>query len=202
MEENRYDEMLNIWTGGSQDGFYSSFHYHRYEPTPYADLEKLFEQYQLKESDTVIDFGCGKGRLAFLLHYMFRASVLGVEMNEEFCQDAMENLEHYSRKVKEGEDKITFYCGLAEEFEIGPKDNRFYFFNPFSVQIFTKVINNILISLEKEPREVHLILYYPSEDYIYYLESQTSFQLWKEIELPSLNDRNSDERFLIYRLVY
>ena len=67
-----------------------------------------------------------------------------------------------------------------------PRDNRFYFFNPFSVQVFMNVVNNILLSVEAVEREMDIILYYPSEDYIFFLENQTAFELKREIRLPGL----------------
>lgn len=202
MQEQYYDELLRINTGEDQMGFYNSFHYHRYEPTPYDALEELFTQYKLKSSDRVVDFGCGKGRLNFYINYLFNASVVGVEMNEDFYDDAVENLLSYEKKNKYSVDKIHFHCCLAEEYQIDPLDNRFYFFNPFSLQIFMKIINNILLSVETSQREIELILYYVSEDYIYFLENQTSFELRKEVILPQVYEQNSYERFLIYRLAY
>jgi SAM-dependent methyltransferase len=199
MDDHFYDGMLNIKTTGEQKGFTQSVHYHRYEPTPYSALKHLFEQYELKRSDQLVDFGCGKGRLNFYIHHLFNASVTGIEMNQSFYHEAMENRTHYLKKHKKSFEKIHFQCGLAEEYEIDPADNRFYFFNPFSIQIFIRVINNILVSLEKHQREIELILYYPSEDYIYFLENQTPFELREEIILPVLSRYNLNERFLIYK---
>ncbi|MGG0237957.1 methyltransferase [Bacillus rhizoplanae] len=202
MNEQYYDAVLNIKTVGEQKGFYESLHYHRYEPTPYLALEQLFNKYELKSSDRVVDFGCGKGRLNFYIHHFYHASVVGIEMNETFYQEAMENRDSYLKKAKKSKDKIHFHCCLAQEYEIDPLDNRFYFFNPFSVQVFMNVVNNILLSVERVEREVELVLYYPSEDYIYFLDNQTSFELKEEVILPGLYERNSNERFLIYRLAY
>lgn len=199
MNEREYDELLNIKTAGDQQGFHASFHYHRYEPTSYQDLEILFKQYELKESDSIVDFGCGKGRLNFYIHYLFQATVIGVEMNEEFYQDAVENKKSYIRKYKNSGNQIQFHCCLAEEYPINPSDNRFYFFNPFSIQIFMKIIKNILISVEESARDVELVLYYPSEDYIYFLDYHSVFELKQEVTLAGYN-RNPQERFLIYRL--
>jgi len=202
MKEKYYDELLNIKTVGEQEGFNQSFHYHRYEPTPYSDLEKLFKQYKLKSNDCVVDFGCGKGRLNFFINYLFDASVVGIEMNEEFYQDAIENRELYIKKTGRSIENIQFHCCLAEEYKITPLDNRFYFFNPFSIQIFMNVIKNILISVENYERKIELILYYGSEDYIYFLENQTAFELKEEIILEGKYEQNSRERFLIYHLIY
>ena len=99
-----------------------------------------------------------------------------------------------------GLDGIEFLNIFAEKYKISSTDNKFYFFNPFSVQLFMKVINNILISLEKSPRDIDLILYYPSDEYIYYLENYTGFLLYKEIELPNLSINDKRQKFSIYRL--
>lgn len=202
MKERDYDALLNIKTVGDQRGFNDSFHYHRYEPTPYRALEILCKHYELKSSDSIVDFGCGKGRLNFYFHHLYHASVVGIEMNELFYQEAMENCRNYMKKHKSSEDKIHFHCCLAEEYQISPSDNHFYFFNPFSIQIFMKIINNILISVEQSVRDVELVLYYPSEDYIYFLENDTSFELNQEVTLPGFSKHNPHERFLIYRLAF
>ncbi|PEE40491.1 class I SAM-dependent methyltransferase [Bacillus pseudomycoides] len=200
MNEQYYDAVLNIKTVGEQKGFNKSLHYHRYEPTPYSALETLFNQYELSSSERVVDFGCGKGRLNFYIHHACGASAVGIEMNEMFYKEAMENLERYAKKSRNSKDKIQFQCCLAQEYEIDPRDNRFYFFNPFSVQVFMNVINNILLSVEEVEREIEIILYYPSEDYIFFLENQTAFELKEEIRLPGVYERNGNERFLVYGL--
>jgi len=203
MKEHYYDKLLNIKTKGDMRGGGHAnklIHYHPYEPTPYSALEELFRHYEVKSSDRVVDFGCGKGRLNFYLHYFFHAVVVGVEMNEMLFHAAVENLGSYAGKTKKGRDQIQFQCCLAEEYEIDARDNRFYFFNPFSIQVFRKIVNNILLSVEKAERDIELVLYYPSEEYIYFLENQTSFEVKGEVKLPYYYEHNSNERFLIYRL--
>jgi SAM-dependent methyltransferase len=199
MKEHYYDKLLNVKTGGDQKGFTSSLHYHRYEPTPYSALERLFDTYEIKSSDRIVDFGCGKGRLNFYIHHFFRSTVIGIEMNKVFYQEAVENRNRYVKKHNRKDD-LFFHCCLAEEYEIDPLDNRFYFFNPFSINIFMNVINNILLSMEKFERDIELVLYYPSEDYVYFLENQTAFELEVEVRLPGIYEKNSNERFLIYKL--
>jgi SAM-dependent methyltransferase len=202
MKEKYYDDLLNIFTRGDQKDFNGSLHYHRYEPTPYSALEVLFEQYELKNSDRVVDFGCGKGRLNFYLNYRFQSTVVGIEMNKGFFEKAISNRRNYLKSSKKNDDQIHFQNCLAEEYRINPLDNRFYFFNPFSLQIFMIVLNNILLSVEKAKRDIEIILYYPSEDYIYFLNNHPSFQLKQEVLLMDLYKHNPNERFMIYRLAY
>ena len=200
MHDQYYDELLNINTKAETKGEISSFHYYPYEPTPYSALETLFSDFAFSREDRLIDFGCGKGRLPIYSHYLFNVTVIGIEMNEMFYKKAIENRSRYLDKTKNRHDNLHFYCCLAEEYPIDPHDNYFYFFNPFSIQIFMKTINNILRSVEKSDREVNLILYYGSHDYIFYLEYQTAFVLKKEVILPGLYEHNPNERFLIYQL--
>ncbi|MEG1002866.1 class I SAM-dependent methyltransferase [Clostridium sp.] len=200
MNEQYFEKLLNIKTSGTQKIFNESIHYNRYEPTSYEALNALFEQYTINNSDSILDFGCGKGRLNFYIHYYFNASVTGIEMDNYFYHEAMENRAAYFKKHKKNKSPINFSNCFAQEYNINHKDNKFYFFNPFSVQIFSKVVENILISLEKHNRSVDIILYYPSEDYIYYLENKTSFTLSKEVILPNLYKHDNRERFLIYTL--
>ncbi|MGX6444725.1 methyltransferase [Neobacillus sp. K501] len=202
MNDQYYDALLNIKTVGVQKGFSESLHYHRYEPTPYSALERLFADYELQQSDQIVDFGCGKGRLNFFLHHRFHMTVMGIEMNESFFQDALENKKRFLEKHRKRKDKIHFLHCKAEEYEIQPEDNRFYFFNPFSIQIFMKIIINILGSVEQFERDIEIILYYPSEDYIFFLENQTPFTLKREIKLHGMYEQNVNERFLIYENSY
>lgn len=200
MKEWYYDKLLNIDTVGIQKEFKQSSHYYRYEATPYSALLELFNHYELNKHDRIVDFGCGKGRLNFFAHYLFDTPGIGVEMNQSLYERAVNNKNRFF-KGSTTRDKIQFYHCLAEEYEINPLDNRFYFFNPFSIQIFMAVINNILLSAEKNMREMDVILYYPSDEYIYYLNHHHFFELKMEIILPDIYNFNPYERFLIYRLV-
>ena len=202
MKEKYYEELLNIKTSGEQSWDETKKCYHPYEPTPYFALDKLFENYNINEDDYIIDFGCGKGRLNFYLNYNFNCNALGIEMDKNFYNQCLENKEEYLKKNKKIDDKINFACVLAQEYEIGDKDNKFYFFNPFSVQIFMKVVDNILISYENNPRKIDIILYYPSDDYIYYLENFTPFMQSYEVRLDKLFKSDNQERFLVYELSY
>ncbi|RIW27429.1 class I SAM-dependent methyltransferase [Bacillus salacetis] len=179
-----------------QKASYESQHYNRYEPTPYPVLERLFDYVELEQTDRIVDFGCGTGRLNFYVHHRFQPTVVGVEMNEFYYHVANENKNSYLGVFGFSESRIIFENSLAQDYAIHPRDNVFYFFNPFSIQIFINVINNIVHSFEEESRDIQLILYYAPEDYVFFLENKTAFQLKREIPLPG----NVYEKFLIYSL--
>ena len=202
MNDINYENLLNINTFGEENWKDKFSHYHPYQATSYSALDTLFENYRVNEDDYIVDFGCGKGRLIFYINYYFNASCCGVEMNNDFYKTCLDNKSSYLIKNKKLKDKIKFENTFAENYKISLNDNKFYFFNPFSLQIFIKVIDNILDSLEANIRPVELILYYPSSDYIYYLENNTPFVIKREIILDDLYTKDNNERFLVYKLAY
>lgn len=200
MKEKYYDKLLNINTMGNQNWNKTSTHNHPYQPTLYIALEELFENYTLSEEDHIVDFGCGMGRLNFFINHIFNSYVTGVEINERYFDVALINKESYEKKNKKSKGKINFICDLAQQYEVRPEDNKFYFFNPFSLQIFTKVIDNILQSYEENIRDMDIIMYYPSSEYLEYLDYKTPFILEKEIKLEELYKNDPKEKFVIYSL--
>ena len=199
MNEQAYEQRFNIATAGNQRGFTDSLHHNRYEPTPYGLLDRLFENYSLTPDDRLVDVGCGKGRLNFYIHHLFGAESAGIEMNPVFYAEAINNKKQYMKKHKDAEHRIDFYNCLAQEYPIAARDNKFYFFNPFSVQVFITFINRVMRSAEEDPRTVEVVLFFASQDYTDFLENHTIFQLVQEIPLPDFH-KDPRERFLIYRL--
>lgn len=194
-----YDKILHIQTGNLSVRPDQSAHYNHYEATPYSILYSLFQAYEIKRSDSFVDYGSGKGRLLYYVHHHFGASVTGIEMNEKLHKDTLKNYQTYMKKRKKTANPIEINCCLAENYPIKSIDNRFYFFNPFSVQIFMKIIHNILRSVEENKRSVDIILYYPTSEYIQYLETKTPFQRYQEVRVPGLYEKNTNERFVMYR---
>lgn len=199
MDDKYMDALLNINTGGFSE-FAPTFHYFRYEATSYQVLNELLEHFPFTKNDRFVDFGCGKGRTLFFIHHFLKLPAVGIEMDAVLFRHLEANYESYFHKHKGNREDVSLFHGFAEEYPIDRRETIFYFFNPFSVQIFIQVVHNILDSYLENKRDIHLILYYPSRDYIYFLERQTPFRLVKEIPVTSLYEQNDNERLLIYRL--
>ena len=140
------DKTLCIKTEGVQSDDKHSYYNHRYEPTSYEVLDLLFDEYMLTPEDTLVDYGCGKGRLNFYVNSRFHCATVGIELNPAYYQDALNNLNTFHGPFKQ---KIHFECIPAQNYIVSEKENYFYFFNPFSIELFRKVIGNILTSLEE-----------------------------------------------------
>lgn len=198
MGEKLYDRELHIKTTGIREWKDPTVGFNRCESTPYMALEKLFKSYKLRNTDKVVDFGAGRGRVAFYIHNNFHIPVTGIEVNDRTYDEALNNKKSYRYKAKHINAPIKFKYGLAEHYEVKVTDNKFYFFNPFSIEIFKKVVENILKSAKENNRPVDIILYYPMDEYKEFLRTKTPFKLLNKIKLPGRKDKK--EKFLIYRL--
>lgn len=198
MTERQYDQALNIRTVGIREqANHEAAHHNRYEATPYVALDELFKVYKVHKNDRLVDFGCGRGRTMFYVHHRFNIPVTGIEANDKTFEEALSNKSSYRHIASHISSPINFQYGLAEDFEIHQDDNLFYFFNPFSLKIFKKVIYNILDSVKKENRLVELIFYYPLPEFKRFLKQHTPFEMINKINVPGIHGRHG--KFVIYR---
>lgn len=198
LAEKTYDRKLQIQTTGLREWGKGAKAYNRYEATPYSALEKFFSQYTLPEDSHVIDFGSGRGRVAFYIHNKFNVPVTGVEANDKTIDEAFKNKQSYRRKRNHLKAPIAFDFALAEQYVINDEATHFYFFNPFSVQIFKKVIHNILQSVQRNERTIELIMYYPLPEFKNYLQTHTDFEMINK--LKTKGEHGKYGKFVIYRL--
>jgi len=193
--ENTWDKLLRIKTTGRDDSNSNQYCY-PYEPTPYSVLERLANSGIIRKKDVVLDYGCGKGRVDFFLAYQTRANTIGIEYDERIYQGAMEN-----QNAAISGARTKFALAKAENYVVPPEVNRCYFFNPFSVELLRKVIARILESYYDNPREISLLFYYPSEEYISYLMMVDELEFYDEISCVDLFE-GSDvrEQIMIFKI--
>lgn len=193
--ENTWDKLLQIKTTGRDDSNSDQYRY-PYEPTPYSVLERLANSGLIRKKDVVLDYGCGKGRVDFFLSYQTKAKTIGIEYDERIYQGALDN-----QKTAVSGAKTEFALVRAEEYEVPAEVNRYYFFNPFSVELLRKVMARIIESYYENPREAYLFFYYPSEEYISYLMTVDELEFYDEIECGDLfNGNDIRERIMIFTL--
>lgn len=192
-QENSWDLFLQIRTCGRDDTNADQYH-HPYEPTPYAVLERLAGSGLISKDDTVLDYGCGKGRVGFFLSHKTKAKTIGIEYDDRIFEYAQNNR-------KTAKSTADFVMTRAEEYTVPPEVNRCYFFNPFSAEILHKVIARILESWYEHPREMFLFFYYPSDEYIFYLMTVNELEFYDEIECDDLfKGIDPRERIMIFQL--
>ena len=193
MNEEKWDRLLQIRTSGRDDSHADQYRY-PYEPTPYCVLERLADSGYLRKGNTLLDYGCGKGRVEFFLSWQTRCRSIGIEYDERRYEKAVEN-----QKRAAAAGRVTFELVNAEQFQVPEEADRVYFFNPFSLEILQKVISRIIDSYYAAPREILLFFYYPSDEYISFLMTVDELTFSDEIDCGDLfQGKDSRERIIIF----
>lgn len=195
MKEEKWDKLLQIRTTGRDDSHADQYRY-PYEPTPYPVLERLANSGYIRKGNTLLDYGCGKGRVEFFLSWQTRCRSIGIEYDERIYEKAVEN-----QNMSSASGRVTFQTVDAGEFPVPESVDRIYFFNPFSLEILQKVISRIRDSYYEAPREILLFFYYPSDEYISFLMTVNELTFYDEIDCGDLYDgKDRRERIVIFKM--
>lgn len=193
MNEEKWDRLLQIRTSGRDDSHADQYRY-PYEATPYCVLERLADSGYLRKGNTLLDYGCGKGRVEFFLSWQTRCRSIGIEYDERIYGKAAAN-----QKRAAAAGRVTFELANAEQFQVPEEADRIYFFNPFSLEILQKVISRIIASYYAVPREILLFFYYPSDEYISFLMTVDELTFSDEIDCGDLfREKDPRERIVIF----
>ncbi len=195
MTDAQWDKILKIKTTGRDDSRSNQYNF-PYEPTPYSVLERLSGSGYLTKKDTLLDYGCGKGRVGFFLSYQVGCRCIGIEADGRICAAGLNNLR---TAVSSG--KVRLENGNAEKYTVPPEVSSCYFFNPFSEGLLKKTLSRILESWYDNPREIRLFFYYPSDEYISYLMTVEELMFVDEIDCRDLFQiENLRERVMVFGL--
>lgn len=167
-----------------------------YAASEYDGLVKIFDRVSLTKDDTLVDIGCGMGRVLFFCNQKFMCNVTGVEYDSKIFEKLKENAAYYHVRFKNQEDKFHLFNIQAEDYDIQPNDNFFYMFNPFSKDILAKILDKIIRSVKYSPRRATVILYYCTYEMMEAMRN-TPFELKEIIKLRSYKD-DPDEKVYIY----
>ena len=117
--------------------------------TSYKTVERIFfKYYPLKDTDVLVDVGCGKGRVFnYLLYRGLRNKMIGYEINVAVAEAAKKNLSRFKNVEILSENILDHF----------PKEpNIYYMFNPFNTPLMMEFKELIWGAKAKNP----VILYY------------------------------------------
>ncbi|NBJ91361.1 class I SAM-dependent methyltransferase [Parablautia muri] len=114
-------------------------------------LYKIMKGIPIKDTDAILDLGCGKGYMLKIFSKYAFFKVGGVELSERLCEIANKNI----RKEKLG--KCIVYHADAAEFLEYDEYTHIYMFNPFPAIVMEKVMENIKKSILRVPRNMTII---------------------------------------------
>lgn len=195
MNENDWDKVLKIRTTGRDDSNSDTYRY-PYEPTSYDVLERLIRSSYIDKQNTVLDYGCGKGRVSLFLSFQTKCHSIGIEYDERIFERAISNKESCSSGSR-----VQFVCSDAKVYDVPSEVDRIFFFNPFSAIILRTVLKKIYESYYESPRRILLMFYYPSTEYMDCLMSESMLTLVDEIDCGDLfKGSNERERIVVFSI--
>lgn len=195
MTDAQWEKKLNIDTGAARHEKDDQNH-SRYEPTPYAVLERLAESGLVGRNDVLVDYGCGKGRVGFFMSHAVGCRSIGVEYDARLHAAAEENRARFAGR----REQMEFVCENAETFNASAA-SCFYFFNPFSVKVLRSVLGRIYESYYENPRRMKLFFYYALDGYRTQLLGESLLQYEGEIDCRDLfHNEDEKEKILLFSI--
>jgi SAM-dependent methyltransferase len=153
-----------------------------YETVSYPAIWAILDSLKLQPDDTVLDLGCGKGRVICCAARLNVQRVIGVEINPRHVRTAQEN----SRRLRGRKAKIDIFEGLAQEADIS-EGTAYFLFNPFGSSTLREVVARIEACAVRRSRPTRIAYVVPKWgdvlDGAGWLERYESWEPRPEIEL-------------------
>jgi hypothetical protein len=127
-----------------------------YAPTRTREFRRLMSKLDVSRKGAFIDFGSGKGRVLLLASDYGFKRVVGVEFSPALCEIARANVAAY-RQRRPGGAPIAVIEGDAAEYNFRDDEDVFYFYSPFDGMVLAAVLDRIVASVRRRPRQVWIL---------------------------------------------
>lgn len=134
----------------------------RYEATHASEIRHALEIVRpLAPTRTLIDLGCGKGRVLLVAPEFGFKKIIGVELSAGLSKIAQHNVELFKRNNQQSA-AIEVECVNALQFEFPNEPMVLYMFNPFSAQIVEALFERLRQTLLERPTSVDIVYVFPA----------------------------------------
>jgi len=162
IENVLYEYRLGISTRGlyaytSRDWSHEEHIY--YGTSPFRGIFQILDSLALKQSDVIVDLGCGKGRVLCCAALYDVERVFGIEDTDELCRVARSNL----RRLRQRRSPAMVIHGKAEDFDY-TQGTVFYMFHPFGPNTLRAVVSHIGRALQQRLRLIRIVYVNPKHD--------------------------------------
>ena len=138
-----------------------------YEAVNYYLLETLFTSFrQVSDADSLVDLGCGKGRVLVVAAHIGFTNITGIDFATELCEEASTNI----KKVQQNFPRVKWNVinNSAERYNISHNDSVFFMFNPFTEEIVDKFLEKLERSCRLFPRTTWFLYASPRHKKIFF----------------------------------
>jgi len=144
-----------------------------YMATRARHLRAMFNELAFPANMGFVDLGCGKARTLIIASKFPFSRLTGIEISEELCSIANQNLDQFTQSAKERE-RFEIVSSNILNYQFQPYQNVFYLFRPFDEVIMRDVLANIDASLKSNPRNAWIVLSHCQFDHLF--ESNGEFK--------------------------
>jgi len=131
-----------------------------YQASNYYILEKGFNYLRsINENNSMVDFGCGKGRALVVAAWFEFKNITGIDFAKALCIAAEQNIQKTKSRYPSAEFNVV--CEDVVNYKIKKEQNVFFFFNPFDEVVMLEVVKNILASIKENSRKVYIMYINP-----------------------------------------
>ncbi|GEM_PF-1527404 len=132
-----------------------------HDPSDWIAIRKALAPLRVGPDDVFVDFGSGLGRALIVASTLPFRRVVGVELAAELNTRARRNL--VRSRIRRRAGKVEVITADALEWPIPPDLTVAYLYCPFTGDVFRRVIDKLLESLDENPRPLRLVYNYPFE---------------------------------------
>ncbi len=133
----------------------------QYRVSGWFYLRRGLKGYVVGGDDVFVDFGSGKGRVVYQAARLPFRRVVGIELAEDLNQIARQNIEQNRGRLRcQDVELITAdvtTCPVPDDMTVA------YAFNPVRGELFQRLIENIVASLDRHPRRIRFIYANPRD---------------------------------------
>ncbi len=131
-------------------------HLSRYEPLNYYTSSRLLEYLLPADfATTLLDAGCGKGRLLAMGAAYGFSDIIGIDFSKKLCDAAVNVCRRI--KTKYPDKTITIECADARNYDIPETVGVIFLFNPFDAVIMDVFIRKVSESLQRKDRPMKIL---------------------------------------------
>jgi len=128
----------------------------RYEAVSFYMLEKLLTAFKkISGLTSIIDLGCGKGRVLMVAPHFGFTNITGIDFAEELCLQAQMNMREKQREFPGISWRVVNES--VENYEIGIRDSVFFLFNPFTEVVLKDFLEKLDASCRQFPRRIYFL---------------------------------------------
>jgi predicted RNA methylase len=127
-----------------------------YEAVNYFMLEKLLTAFRkLSPLGSIVDLGCGKGRVMTVAAHFGFTRITGIDFAKELCEEASGNMKKTQEKIPGINWKVVHADVL--DYAISPDDAVFFMFNPFVEETLVAFLDRLEESCRLFPRKTYFL---------------------------------------------